>query len=203
MEYHMKFFYSPKRLIELIKNSKKYASSPTAEKIDRAWFSSEKGEASYEKANTPAKRMKLFYDFFKCIDEELIIKRRNQGQWINTSKPSPKDKRETSAAYKMAYLHAVGMVDTCFYFSSYPNIFDPSKNPFVQYYLNNGSFDAKQLISILRNDNNKDFSNYRNLTYCQNGQPSEIYKLERLIITLAGADSEANLVPPYAPKGGE
>ena len=197
----MKFFYSPKSLVKLIINSKKFASSP-GEKIDSAWFLGVKGEVAYEVADTPAKRTRLFYQFFQCIDNESVIKRISQMQSSNMTKQSEKIKKETSAAYKMAYLHAVGFADTCFCFSTYPNIFDPDKIPFVQYYINNGTFDSKQLIAILRNDDPKKFGNYRNLTYCQNGQPNDIYKLERLIITLAEADSEATLVPPYSPKGG-
>ena len=196
----MKFFYSPKQLIELIKNSKKYASSKK-EIMTREWFLSENGERAYNEANTPTKRLRLFFDYFKGVEREVLKRIKSQAQGKEAFKELMGGGK-TSAAFKMAYLHAFGIEETDFYFSSYPAIFDVSKNPFANYYLQNGRFSAPELLAILKNDSARSFTDgtnrpYLNLTYCQNGQASEMYKLERLIITIAEMDNDENLVAPF------
>lgn len=170
----MKFFYSPVELFSLITNSKKYS---VADKVQAKWFFSKKGEQAYKEADV-SKKTRLFYDY-------LSINRKENEQ-------------SNQLTLKMSYLLASGIAGSSLEYGSYPQIFDKEKNPFIKYFCDNNRFNTNELLAILNNESDsKKFANYKSLTYQSEDYPKDIYKIERLIITLGKKNQDSVLETPF------
>ena len=110
----MGFFYSPMKLIELIKNSNSIANE--LKENDADWYFSKEGEAAYKNATSPAQKTMYFFDYLLAIAKS-------------------KDNRDV--LYRIAYIMANSMDSSSLEFAGHPNILDPAKNPLVHYIKNN------------------------------------------------------------------
>ena len=105
---------------------------------------------------------------------------------------------------KMALLLAQGVVNSRLSYASYPEIIDENKNPLILYFKKTGTFDTCTFLLLTSNEEGEldDFSNpqkapYKKLSYCTNGNISEQYRLERLIIAIGEGKNDQKLVAPY------
>ncbi len=184
----MGIFYSPMKLIDLIKNS----GSITKELKEHSgdWYFSKEGKKTYNEAKTPAKKTMFFFDYLTAVAKS-------------------KDKREV--LYRIAYIMANSMDDSSLDFAGYPNILDAEKNPLVKYVKtrqligdNNTAFGLLLLAAFQGENDAQKLANakhkpYNRLTYCAaDGKMSDEYKIERNIIGAFCTDfSESYIMPPY------
>ncbi|MBQ7761545.1 MAG: hypothetical protein IJ400_05770 [Clostridia bacterium] len=176
----MKLFVSPKTLFLFIKDKEKYVIKEV--KKDKEWYLSEEGEKAYLQADTLGKRVAFFHEYL-------------------TNVFTAKSEKEIT---KMAFFLAEGIAKSKLSYQSYPSIIDEDKNPTLLYFKKTGSFDTCTIL-LLTNYNEEEldaFSNpektpYKRLSYCNNGNVSDQYRLERLIIAIGEGENDQKLVAPF------
>ena len=183
----MGLFYSPMKLIELIKNSNSIASE--LKEKDADWYFSKEGETAYKNATTPAQKTMYFFDYLLAIAKS-------------------KDNRDV--LYRIAYIMANSMDSSSLEFAGHPNILDPAKNPLVHYikniHLNSKDRTVYGLIMLSQLNGEDDAAKYLNaehkpyarLTYCESdGSMTDKYRIERDIIGALCVDYSGKYMPPY------
>ena len=221
----MGFFYSPMKLIELIKN--KGSIIEDKEKHDVDWYFSKDGKKAYDDAKTPAQKTMYFFEY---LFEEVI--------------DSP---HKVDAAYRLAYVLANSVASSSLEFAGYPDILDVTKNPLINC-IHTTKLSRKEIVkegiglmlgldreaSVLSKDTSKyvdlDDSVYIRLTYCVlllaalnnenevekyldsstrdtlynclsqcgvDGSFTDKYRIERDIIGAFCSDIDIKYVPPY------
>lgn len=183
----MGFFYSPMKLIELIKDSNSIAKE--LKENDADWYFSKEGENAYKNAKTPAQKTMYFFDYLMAVSKS-------------------KDNRDV--IYRTAYVMANSMDSSSLEFSGYPNILDSTKNPLVNY-IKTTSLGSKErtayglmMLAALNHEVdatkylNTKYKPYTRLTYCEaNGTMTDKYKIERDIIGAFCVDFSGQYMPPY------
>lgn len=176
----MKLFVSPKTLISFIKDKERYVIKET--KKDKEWYLSKEGAEAYSKQDTTGKRVAFFCE---CLTNTTEVKNEVE-------------------ITKMALLLAQGVVNSRLSYASYPEIIDENKNPLILYFKKTGTFDTCTFLLLTSNEEGEldDFSNpqkapYKKLSYSTNGNISEQYRLERLIIAIGEGKNDQKLVAPY------
>lgn len=183
----MGFFYSPMKLIGLIKVRNTILKELKDNTAD--WYFSEEGEKAYKNAKMPAQKTMYFFNYLTAVAKS-------------------KDNRDI--LYKTAYIMANSMDNSSLDFAGYPNILDSTKNPLVNYIKNSslGSKDhvANGLMMLAALNHEADATRYLNtkykpytrLTYCgENSSVSDKYKIERDIIGAFCVDFSEQYMPPY------
>ncbi|MBQ8145532.1 MAG: hypothetical protein IJ039_02000 [Clostridia bacterium] len=192
----MKFFYSPVKLLSLIKNKEKYV---IKEEIRNAeWYLSGNGENAYAHADTIAKKIAFFNGYLT----EKTNKKETNGGCLGAIFSSGKGKKPDNDIMKMSLFLATGVAGSTLSYSAYPDILDESKNPMLQAFVKNGVFNTCSLLAALKGEGEEAFSDasnapYRRITYCNRGDTTELYRLERLIIAIGESDNDCKLVAPY------
>ena len=187
----MKLFYSPMKLIEIIKIAKEKDTIDNKLKENTAdWYFSKDGENAFNNAKTPAQKTMYFFHYLLTVAKV-------------------KDNRET--LYKIAYIMANSMVNSSLEFAGYPNVLDSTKNRLVER-VKNVDFDSKNssevgiyLLAALQSKVSiKSFleeklKQYTYITYCEpDGSLSDMYKIERDIIgAFCAGSSDQKKLPPY------
>lgn len=177
----MGIFYSPMRLIGLIKDSGSIAKE--LEKYNPDWYFSKSGEKAYHNAKTPAQKTAYFFNYLASIADSS-------------------NNREV--IYKIAYVMMNSMDKSSMEFAGYPNILDASKNPLVKCvktksFSSNQSANGMILLAELMGEDSKELvdpakSPYSRLTY----QDTDMYRIERDIIGAFCTEfSNTYVMPPY------
>ena len=106
----MGVFYSPMRLIELIKN--KGSITEINKKHGADWYFTKEGEKAYTDAKTPAQKTMYFFDYLQAVVESTDI--------------------VEEIVYSVAYVMANSVDSSSLDFAGYPNILDTDKNPLIK-----------------------------------------------------------------------
>lgn len=190
----MSAFYSPLKLIKLLKDSRSIAEELEERNVD--WYFSRKGEKAYNEAKTPAQKTIYFFNYLIAVSK--LEKEENKYSL-------PPDKEcDRKSLYYCAYVMANSMDSSSLEFAGYPNILKPEKNPLVDYIKSNGIPDSGAAVLAALNhekDEKKyvepEFKPYSRLTYCNpDGSVNDKYKIERDIIGTFYAGRSGHM-PPY------
>lgn len=116
----MKFFQSPVTLVKVLKEA--FPLWRRVEKRSSAWAFGKEGEAAYQAADTPEKKLQFFLEYFTILAKEELERRHT-----SLSKPN------RLALYQLAYLFANYVADAGLPYSGYPDILTEGKNPLLDY----------------------------------------------------------------------
>ncbi len=179
----------PTKLVEMIKDFPSITKEMKAQNLWTKWYYSDEGKELYDLYESPAQRTEYFYNY-------LIMY-------------MGRDEVYNEIVYKTAYVIAHSVDNSSLEFGRFPDVLDPEKNPLVQYVRTEkprGSNFKKHgigLLAALHNTSENKFANesedpYKNLTYAEaDGSVSDMYKVERDIISVFCMDSANPLSAPY------
>ena len=198
-------FYSPMKLIELIKNRAMF--SQELEVRDEKWYFSKAGAAAYKNAITPAQKTMYFFNYLLTVAKSKPKDDKNDySAWYE--KERSKDHKDI--IFRTAYIMANSIDSSSLEFGEYPNILDSTKNPLVDYIKNyelgSNSRTTHGIMMLAKFHNepkatkyiHAKYEPYNFLSYCSaDGGVSDKYKLERDIIGVFCVDSSNKIFPPY------
>ncbi len=198
----MKFFYSPGGLFSLITKRKKYAFN---DKIrDVAWYFSDAGREAYDKADTLAKKALYFYDYLSLYSENKTEERKGfLSSLLASFNRSEKELESENNDYKMALFLAEAVTSKALRINDYTELLDVEGNLFLNIYFKIKRFDTACFLAAIERAADADLFclpenfPYKRITYCSKDKITDFYKLERLIITIGGADTAEKLAVPY------
>lgn len=183
----MGFFYSPMKLVALLKSSSAIAN---ATKINGAtWYMSAAGKDAYQKATTPAQKTMFFFEYLTAISS---------------------DAKNREVLHKIAYVIAYAVEGSSLAYGSFPDILDPDKNPLVGYVkthkltATDHTVYGLTLLAALHGEKEanrylkEEYKPYARLTYCEaDGKVGDLYRVERAIISAFCTGFKGQYMPPY------
>ncbi len=189
----MGFFYSPMKLIGLVKDSASIASKLN-ERLDSDWFFSKEGEKAYKNAKTPAQKTMFYFNYLLALTKNVQANR--------------------DVLYRTAYVLQHSVDGSSLEYSEYPSILDSTKNPIINAVktknLNisctGGDYSVYGILFLSAIHRELDVEKflksehkpYTRLTYCEkDSTASDMYKLERDIIGAFCNDFKGQYMPPY------
>lgn len=141
------------------------------------WYFSAAGKKEYKRAQTLAEKTMYFYWYLRDL-EVTPDTRRVRTFWGTCEELEKRNKMLT----KIAFVMAKAVDGSSLPYGSYPDILKADKNPLVKYCKNRASNTHALLCDVLGikvEDKNEPV--FDKLTHCE-GEPSDIYKLERYLI---------------------
>ena len=183
----MGIFFSPKVLINLLKNKDSIANELNSYYTE--WYFTKEGENAYKNAKNQAQKTAYFFNYLSTLDNS---------------------RGNRDVLYRTAYVMASSMDNSSLNFAGYPNILNPDKNPLVNY-IKNFDLGSKEMhfhgiimLSELHNENDaKKYvfpknKPYERLTYRDDdGNMDDMYKIERDIIGAFCIDCSEQYMPPF------
>ena len=116
-----------RKIADILKNKKKILKKFEEEKNrNKDWFFSSQAEEAYKGLATPGEKAEFFYQYFRCLVNDRINEIKEYSD-ISEARESL-----SALARIMPGIENLGEE-----YSSYPNILDENKNPFVKYILTN------------------------------------------------------------------
>ncbi len=177
----MPMFYSPFKLLEIIKQSSTVPQS-TAQTHDVNWFMSTEGKRAYDQASTVTQKALYFYEYLRCVSK------------IEASVEA------SEFLQKVAFIMANSMDNSNLEFAGYPNMLDETKNPILALIKSDHYYDGRivaDMLAALHHESDSDNylkpekKPYLHLEYAENGQYSDMYKIERNIIWMLATGESA------------
>ena len=181
----------PKQFIELLKNRTEILecielNKSEKKKCDKEWYFSHDGRWEYEKLSSIVQKTHFFMNYLVVV---------------------AKNSERKDVLYKIAFIMAKSMVNSNLVFSGYPNILDEKKNPLVRYIMSEEVPESccEIILGVLHGRSKSEINTYKNanklhslITYCKGNEPlTDIYKIERDIISVFRTNEEKNLFGPY------
>lgn len=161
----MKFFYSPKTLIDLYKNRQKIAEEMSEHQP--GWYLSKAGEQAYRSAKTFAQKTNYFYEYLRAISQASVRSER---------------------LYKVAFVMAA--IDGCSLpYATYPECLSQENNPLVKHVVE--KWDEIRVktygLYLLKRVSPSGLS-----FVGEDGEISDMYRLERYIMAAFDLDYQFN-----------
>lgn len=183
----------PKNIIQLLKNKQKILDRFEQECRDKKWYFSPEGKKEYESLSSLAQKTHFFLNYLGSI-----VKIPDRREFL----------------YRIAFVMANSMVNSNLDFGGYPNILDKNKNPIVRYIgsISYGILPTEKnelvcgtLLCILHTGTDEQKNLYINeqkpftrISYCnENEQLTDMYKIERDIISLFAVEENKSTFVPY------
>lgn len=190
----MGYFYSPMKLIGLVKDSAYIASKINKESKDADWFLSKEGEKAYKNAKTPAQKTMFYFNYLLALTKNVQANR--------------------DVLYRIAYILQHSVDGSSLEYGEYPAILDSTKNPIINaaktknlnVACTGGNYSVYGILflSAIHHELDRDkyikaeHKPYTRITYCEkDGAASDMYKLERDIIGAFCNDFPGQFMPPY------
>ena len=181
----MGFFVSPVKMLWLAKNRADIAHRLKPREKD--WYFTKEGEDAYRKANGVGAKTYHFYEYLKKLSGSTI---------------------ESAALLRLAFVLAHTVEGSAMEYGRYPDVINPNKNPLVMCVQNRELSYAhdlenccRLLLAALHEEKSDVYSQsrgYERLNYCEPGAPlSDVYRIERAIITVFSTQLQDELPPPY------
>ena len=180
----MGFFHSPAKLFSLLLRKDAIVKKQKEEPSD--WYFSKAGRKAFENATTPAQKTLYFFNYL-CL--------------------AAQEGSNRNVLYKLAYVMSHSVENSSLPYAGYPDIIDPEKNPLVKLVKSKQlpamypELYVTEFLDALHSEgsvsSNKDRP-YLALSYPEeNGEVSDLYRIERDIIWCFQATSQGTLVSPY------
>lgn len=194
----LEMIHSPVKIWGFVKNRMAIESATAV--CDTNWYFTDEGAQAYRAATTTSKKLKYFFDYLLSLFEEKANK-------SSDKKTSDEDKRKLLARY--AFLMAAES-ELALPYSSYPSILKGTENPVVRVAKRlhlGGSAELNGISLLAELHGSLDIRQYASeKTRCfeimqkigENGEASDLYKLEKCILSTFCAEfSKGYQMPPY------